>query len=259
MRFRWHIVILASLLPNLQCGRNSLAACKGTLAEELKQKNCVKKSPDERAVLAFNEGDYALAQSLLEELIAAEPDQFFRYPRLAAVYSVQGGFDLFDLANIKGGGDSNGGFFGSVSEFLPTPDPENLPDFKDKVTKIGQAVHLLEAIPADNRTVGSTFYAASASLQLTLYQTAYSIMYLNQFAVPVTAGSTQIDPERLSSLTIEDAKIILNNLGAAAKNAETTDPATAAKITGIVAAINSQDGGDSRQNLIAFMQSQQKT
>jgi hypothetical protein len=110
------------------------------------------------------------------------------------------------------------------------------------------AVTTLLAIPAELRSSTSADkYAASATLQLTLYQSAYGVMYLNKF----TYGASGYDPTLLASMTPEDAAIILNAfLGASL--AAGGDAATSANSA--ISAIQSQPGASDRDRLVAWSQ-----
>src|SRR5690606_35794715 len=78
------------------------------------------------------------------------------------------------------------------------------------------AVNQLIAIPEDLRAPSSgEEWAASASLQLTLYQSGYSVMHLNKFAYSASSGGV-VDLARLETMTDADAEAIIENLAAAA-------------------------------------------
>lgn len=240
----------------IRCGQGSMVECGQDLAKETEQSNCTPKTDDERAMLALNSGDLDLAKSLLEALIEAHPLEYFRYPRLASVYASLAGFDLTDISSFGGGGGSGGddSFLGSVGRFLPTPEADDLDGFSQKVDLMGQAKEILMDMPAAHRTKGSEyFYAASAELQLTLYSSAFSVMYMNQFAIPSTDGSGDIDPDRLRDITAEDAVIILQSLADAADSSDES-PENAAAIREALAEIESQEGENDREKIIAFLE-----
>ena len=239
------------LLSGLSCGQKSFVDCEEELdIGDPDRTVCVAKTDDEVAMLALNNGNLTKAQTLLEKLIEENPTDWFRYPRLAAVYARQGGFDLINIIDIKGGG---GGFLGVVGEFLPTPNPDDITSYVALVEKVGLAKDTLLLMPSTERIPGDTLYGASAEIQLTLYQTAYSIMFMNQFALPSSDGSGDLDPERLEEMTPEDAAVILDNLAQASRNSEQSDPETAAKIDAALEEIDAFPGADNKEKIVNYL------
>ncbi|MBI2602163.1 MAG: hypothetical protein HYW48_03825 [Deltaproteobacteria bacterium] len=220
--------------------------------EDPKVGTCVDQTQDEKAMIALNAGDYDTAQTLLEALIAFEPEEYFRYPRLAATYAAQGGFDITELGQIDQKAAGTESFLDAIGAFLPTPDPNDLGSYREKVSTIEKARGQLIKMPESERTKGETFYGASAALQLTLYQSAYSVMFMNQFAIPdPTTG--EIDVEALQSMTIDDAITILNNFRDSVAISQAENPEIAEKITNGLAQIEQAEGATDREKIISFL------
>ncbi len=227
------------------CGQSNTLYCTATKIFKV----CTSQSDDEKAMIALNEGDYDEAQRLLEALIADDPLAYFRYPRLGATYAAQAQFSLTNLSQLNTG--SSSGLFDKISGFLPTPDPNNLAAFQPILAKMKQARTILLAMPKVERTKGTSFYGASAELQLILYQMAYSIMYINQFTVKTSSGA--LDPNVLASMTIEDAQAIIQNLVDAAQISGQTNPAFSEAASKINAQIQSTSGSDDKEKVSGFL------
>ena len=195
--------------------------------------------------MALDRGDLATATQILADLIAGEPENYERYPLLAAAYAGKAGLDLFNIVSANFGGDSS--LLQVMESFVPTP--TELGDAYDaSLDDMHSSVSTLLAIPAELRSsTSSDKYAASATLQLTLYQSAYGVMYLNKF----TYGASGYDPTLLATMTPEDAAVILNAfLGASL--AAGGDAATSANSA--ITAIQSQPGASDRDRLAAWSQ-----
>ncbi len=228
------------------CGQTSLIMCS------VRSTYCVSQTEDEKAMLALNDGDYALAQQILEALIAKYPLEYFRYPRLAATYASEAGFLLTNIVDLNTSASSS--LFDQVRAFLPTPNAQDLGAFQGQLKKMGQARSLLLLMPKIQRMQGTSFYGASAEFQLVLYQFAYSIMFLNQFAVMTSSG--KLDPKILATMTVADAVLIFTNLAQAAQYAGLENPSFGQAVAEVTTQIQAKDGADDRAKMIQFLQTQ---
>ena len=229
------------------CGQDNMFACddQGTPS------HCVEQSDDEKAMAALEDNDLDTAETILERLIGEEPRQYFRYPRLAAVYARQAGFDLLTATSA---GSQGGDFLDQVAVFLPDPKVVPSAAYDGFVDKMEQAKQTLQAMPGAERIAGEKFYGASASFQLTLYSSALSVMLLNKFT---PSGDALADQQRLESLTIEDAAEIISSLKDAAVTSAQDDPEVSAKINGILAEVDQQEGDDDQERLRSYLEARE--
>lgn len=260
--FKIRIFAASSLvLLAFACGGEKNAADCGKKTLFVK---CTPRTDDENARIALNAGDYSTAIDLFQRGVDAHPEEYSRYPLLAAAYAGRAGVSIIDLAKsqlsrARGSGSSDGsassgggGFFEQISNFLPSPSELGDDAYRQALTDVASAVDALNTIPAALRSTESgASYAASASLQLTLYQSIYSVMYLNLFAINAASGN--FDPAQLSSMTEEDATVVVSGLEAAAEAQAQNDPALQAQINAAIAQINSADGTSNKDRLAAFL------
>lgn len=234
------VLIMMSYLMGWGCGSENVATPYASLTKA------------EQARKALDEERFADAVKLYGEAIAKDPENYELYRFQAAAYAGQAGFDVFDvIANTlsgsggDSGGDSGGGAMTQLGDVVPA-NPT-----RDQLNALGAARDVLLSIPAAHRDASNTDVegAASASFQLTLYQTAYSLMYMNLFTQVEADG--QLDQERLESMTDEDVTAILHNLSSVAS--ESDDPAIAEEAQTVLDTIDQQEGGSQREKLIAYM------
>lgn len=212
---------------------------------------CIKRTNDENARIALDDGDFATAITLLEEEVAADPENYQRFTLLAAAYAGRAGISILGIAtsNFSSGG---GSLIDSVSAFLPTPQDIGDAAYAVAVTDVQSAVTRLSLIPAEFRTNTATEkYSSSAVLQLNLYQTVYSVMYLNKFAVSATTG--QFDATKLATMTEADAEIVIANLAAVASAQAAGDPALQAKVSDALGKIQAAEGTSTKEKLAAYL------
>ena len=244
-------VLLSSLL--VSCGTNgdNLADC-----DNEKAWTCEEGDPDERARKAIDAGDLAGGVEILEGLINAEPTQWSRYPLYAAGLAGLAGFDIFNA--LRGQLAGSGDVFDLMRGFLPSPATMSAAAYSEALNRMQKSVDALTQIPADQRSSANPEpWGASAAFQLTLYQSAWSVMYLNQFAYSATSGAA-IDLDRLQTMTDADAAAILAGLSAAASSQageQGTQVATA--IASAQQAIAAQPGSTDRERLVSWMQTRQ--
>lgn len=249
-----HVFVYAWLaLSFTDCGGDSnVADCE----KGKKQVPCSARTADENARLALDQRDYATAIELLQQLVDDDPETYSRYPLLSAAYAGSVGISILDLASAQFSG--GGTLIDQIASFLP--DPADFGDdalYKAALVTLNHAVTTLKAIPADK--VGLTSeekYAASATLQLTLYQSAYSVMYLNQFTISATTG--QVDLDKLANMTEDDAVVIIQSLAAAGALTQGVEgEALQAKVNEALAAIQGEDGASNLAKLQGFIRAEQ--
>ena len=240
-------ILILTLISITTCGKKSLVDCKWDLSRTKKSSDCEPKSDDERAMLALDAGDLALAQSILEPLIEKYPEEYFRYPRLAAVYADLGGFKLLDVAQAtKNGGGGVGA--DSVDSFIPIPVGGQMDVYLAQIEWIKKAKDLLFVMPEDERQKDNgKFYGASAQLQLILYQTMYSLMQIKRFTTSVAD---------LSQLTAADATELLSSLLKTAEVSGNVNPELADKVKGFTDKINAQEGATNQDKVSKYLDSE---
>ena len=239
------------LLASFNCtGENNLFDCW----HGFKKIKCDKPTQDEIAFNALNDGNYTEAINILRDLVQNEPDNYSRYPRLAAAYAARGGIDILGLAraSLSGGGD----MMSTFQKFLPTPASVGATQFQLNLTDVNDAILALHQIPAailaDTK---SDPYAASAVMQLTLYQSSYAIMYLEQFAISPTTGNFSID--QLASMTPDQAEQVLANLLAVGNLPQnSSNDQVQAIVAATIKTINDEPGATTKDKIAAFVAAQ---
>lgn len=237
-----HKLILIFGLLSAACGTKNAFDCDGGLAKS----HCSERTKYEDARIALDDGDLDTAITLLDELIAEEPTNYDRYPLLAAAYAARAGLDILNIVTANFG--SNSSMLQTMSSLIPTPESQGSA-YDQNLLDMNKANVVLTAIPAELRSsTSSDKYAASAVLQLTLYQSAYAVMYLNKFTYSVNG----YDPSLLSTMTAEDAAAILNALASAGS---ASGGAAGSAAQAAIAAIQSQPGATDAEKLAAWSQS----
>ncbi len=225
------------------CGRSNLGKCPGSSPLV----KCTELTADEKIRQALDQQDLATAQTLLAAAIADEPDNYERYPLLAAVYAGLSGFDLLAIASASSSPGAGGSIMDTMDAFLPSPEGLTQEEFRAKIDLMGQAITIIEALPAAFRaTSGTDKFAASAVQQLGIYQTAQASMYMKLFTTDFNTGLP--DLTQAANLTAEDAAAIMGLLA----NAAAGGGAFADIATSTLASINSL-GGTDRDNLANFL------
>lgn len=215
---------------------------------------CSPLEKEESARKALDQGDFDTAIELLEQLVEEEPEDYQRYTLLSAAYAARAGFAILSVVKANFGGEG-GGLIGQISAFLPDPAERGAVGYQASIADMAAAVARLTAIPAALRAEDSgEKYASSAQLQLMLYQSAYSIMYLNQFTISASTGA--FDPSLLETMTEQDATVVLTNLAAASAQ-EGSNPELQVKIDEALASINGQSGGSNRDRLAEYIRQEQ--
>lgn len=239
MSMKCFVIILSILLT--ACGQKNAFDCDGGIAKS----KCSQRTKFEDARIALDHGDLDTAIRLLSELITDEPTDYQRYPLLSAAYAARSGLDILNIVTANFGGNTS--MLQTMSGIIPTP--ATLGDaYPQSLDDMNEANVTLLAIPAELRSATSgDKYAASAVLQLTLYQSAYAVMYLNKF----TFSTSGYDPSLLSSMTPDDAAAILNAL---AQAGEASGGAAGSAAQAAIAAIQGQPGATDAEKIAAWSQ-----
>lgn len=208
---RHALMIVALFALSIGCGEDNVADCE----TGRKGIPCTPRTAEEDARRALDESppNYGRAIELLEPLITAEPESYARHVLLGASYAGRGGISILQLveSQLDDSGNASGSLIGSLSAILP--DPLELQESYDgAVADVGRAVSVLQLVPND-ATDADARYAVSAGLQLTLYRSAYSVMYLNKFVISPSTGA--FDPALLATMTEADALVVIQTLIAA--------------------------------------------
>jgi hypothetical protein len=251
MSTRYWIILGTAWLAAACGGESNVADCE----QGKKQVPCSERTPDEEARLALDEKDYTKAIELLTALVTEYPEEYQRYPLLASAHAARSGFDL--LAVARNQFTSGGTLFDQLAQFVPDPAETGEEAYDASLADMDAAVAWLRRIPADRISATSAeSYAGSASLQLTLYGAAYSVMYLNQFTISADTG--QFDPALLENMTEEDALVVISSLAAAGAQQTGEDgEALNQRINEAVANIDSQPGATNADRLRAFIDQEQ--
>jgi hypothetical protein len=238
------IGLLALLLGG--CGDSNVADCENGMPFV----PCSKRTTAEDARIALDAEDFERASELYGELISEDPENYSYYPLRAAALAGKAGLDIFSLARKQAGG--GGGVFDLVGQFLPSEAELGKEGYDASVVAMGESVDLLSAIPADLRSATSADkFASSVNLQLTLYQTCYSVMYLNKFVKPGADGKP--DPEALAQMSEEDAVEVITNFAQAAQASGSVSPEISAQISEVLAELENDPSGSKREQLINYI------
>ncbi|MCX6116076.1 MAG: hypothetical protein NT027_00930 [Proteobacteria bacterium] len=229
------------------CGNKSLFDCAGPKSTV----PCNPRSRDEDARIALDKGDLQTAIEILETLIAEEPTKYDRFPLLSAALAGRSGFDIFNIVKANFGSSSS--LLQVMGEFLPTPTSKGA-GYDNSLADMKRSVAVLNDIPLELRNdISASSFASSCALQLTLYQAAYSIMLINKYSY----SSSGFDPSKLSSMTAEDAALILKNLlGAANSGSSSTE--TSAAVNTAYESIKSQPGSTDQEKIASYVQANKK-
>jgi hypothetical protein len=210
---------------------------------------CEERSQDEDARIALDNGDLPTAIAIYKELIVKEPETYSRYPLLSAALAAHAGLDIFNIVNANFGASQS--LLQTMNTFIPTPQKKTT-GYDDALLDMKEAVNILKTVPeALRQDITASKFAASCAFQLTLYQSAYSIMLINKYAY----SSSGYDPSKLATMTPEDALAILQNLIAAGSVVSGAQgEAASAAVTKAYDAINSQPGSNNQEKIAAYVQ-----
>ena len=239
------LILLQSMLF-YACGNKSSFDCSAPTSGV----QCNPRTKDEDARIALDKGDMTTAVTLLKELIAGEPTKYERYPILAAALAGKSGFDVFNVVKSNFGGSES--LIETLGSFLPTPTSKGA-GYDASLADMNESVTTLTSVPESLRSaVSSDRFAASCSLQLVLYQSAYSIMLINKYLY--TADG--FDPSKLSTMSVEDATAILSNLLSASSVATGATGTEATKaVKAAYDSIQAQPGTTDQEKIAAYAKS----
>ncbi len=244
MSIRMMLIRIYLLALFASCGSNNVFDCSSPLSGV----PCSERTKDEDARIALDSGDLETAITLLRELINEEPTIYSRYPLLAAALAGRSGFDIFGAASA----DFSAGrsLMESMSTLIPTPLTKGAL-YESSLTDMNDSIVILETVTVELRTTltGDKF-ATSCSLQLMLYQSAYSIMIINKY----TYSTTAFDPAGIASLSAEDATAILSHLLAAGSiTLGTGKSGHSAAVQSAYTSIQSQPGSTDQEKIAAYV------
>lgn len=210
---------------------------------------CDDVAKSDQARIALDEGRYADAVALFEEYIAENPGDFNSHPLLSAAYAGLAGIDIFGIVSgsLSSGGQSQN-LIESLGEFLPTPASAGA-SFDQNLLDVKSSVNVLKAIPASLRqnTDGGP-YATSAALQLVLYEASHAIMLINKYSYTAQG----LDPSKLSTMTEEDAKAIIDSLLSAGSVSVGDSTVTQDAVNEAYASIQSEPGGTLQEKIASY-------
>ena len=210
------------------CGQESHVTCNESLPVEQQKANCVKKTPDERAVIFLNEEKFDEAIAILETELdndarAAIPPSYVRYVRLAAAYAGKANCPFLRLldAITSGNGELD-------CETGITFTMANILSEIEKISLINKSIKKIGEIPDDlmypDNPAQEEFYVGSAKLQSSLLIPVHTTRCLKLFAF-VYADPTErrefLNAERLSATECQPGDIA-NNLVTAALDVVST-------------------------------------
>ena len=236
------------LLLTMACGKEgNLAECE----EGKTAIHCSERTPEENVRLALERGDFDTAISLLLEMIAEDRENYRYYSLLGGVYAANAGVFLKEIATTQF--TDGGNFITLMTAVLPDPGDVGDDDvYLTKVDSIKSAVTWLKAIPEALRAETAVEnFSSSARFQLTFFQAAYSVMYLNQFAIN-TKGD--FDESKFATMTEAEAITFLQNFAEAGALQEGEEGGElAAKVNDALAQIESQEGSSNKEKLMEFV------
>jgi len=232
-QFWFFIVVCWCLLLN-GCGTDNIAKPYTPLTTE------------EKAREALRDENYTEAIELFQAAIEEDPEnyQLFRY--LATAIAVVSGFDLFEFfSNQIRGGEAD--LSANIRQSLPS-DPS-----LEQLNLLNQSIGILLSIPVSYRdpAISSGAATKSIAIQIAIYQTGYSLMYLNRFNQKKSDGS--LDRQRLESMSDEDAEAIMSSLRSVVESS--ANPALSADVNKIINEMEAQDGDSQRDRLIQYIES----
>ncbi len=251
------------LLPTLILGLIFLSVCgkKGNIADcdtGMAGSYCTEKTPEEKAEAALNAGDVDTAISTLEEALTADPNRYNALPLLSSAYAYKSGFDILNVAksSFEGGGGGST-FVDTMGAFLPDITDLGTEEYQARLDYMGKAVDALARIPT-SYLESNTDIKSSTKFQETLYQSAFSVMYIRKFAVRDASDQSTVTAESLQSMTDEEADIIIDSLvQAAISSPDGEGQAMGAQVEALLAEVDAQEGESRRDRLIAYLGQQE--
>lgn len=242
------LIIISVLLYS--CGQDSLVNCNSS---NNKISNCINPDDDTKAMIYLNSKKYEQALLILKPLVKSEPQNYFRYPRLAATYSGLAGFEITNLTDILNSTSQEATPSAYLKQLMPKADPNNSNKYKMYLNYIKQARDVIFSMPEEERTNNIRTYSKSAESQLILYQNIYSMMLINQFTV--YKSNDTLDLEHLNSISEEEAESILLSLEESVSIAKDNDNLSQS-IQSTLDSIKTQNGENNRAKIISYIETQ---
>lgn len=213
--------------------------CGGNVAEDQAEK-----TSEQQAQEKMNDQDYEGAIEILEPLAEEEPEEYFRFPLLAAAYMGNAGVDLVSMLKNQLSSAASGSIFEQVDSFLPDEYTST------EIAEVAKATSLLAQIPSALRgEEGDETYGASAEFQYVLYNTVYGAMIVNQFLSVDANGN--ISYEDLENMTDAEVATILAALQSAAASSDDSETSTA--VSEALTDIDESDGSTDKEQLISYI------
>lgn len=229
-------VLCFTVLFFLSCGSNNIATpyTKLTLKE--------------KARIALDQEDFDTAVKFYNEWIVSNPEDYESYRFLAAAYAGAGGFSVFGA--IKGLAESAGDSSSSVTEVISSLIPSEPSEIQ--TSNMSSAINQILELPAAYRVAGdeSAESAKSASLQLSLYRTALSIMILKRYTKQIKSQVDQ-DSGSIEEMTDEEIDLLFSNLEAAVL--ETSNESMKESLEKTLADIDAQQGSSQKEKLANYV------
>lgn len=239
------------------CGKN-LGDCSATP----RVIPCTKKTAEDIARQAMADHDYDLAVQMLEpevetlkaDLSLSDQAKYRLHPLLAAAYAGRAGFSIFSAiqGQSSSAGSQSGGIIGQMSSIVPSPSGVTVATYSAMISDMGTATEILQEIPAT--LLGETqeeSFGKSATIQLTLYLSAHSVMIMNRFILSPITGA--FDASGLANMSEADAEAILNSLTNASQVPGTENPEVKKKIEDALSAIGSSPGATRGEKLKDYL------
>jgi hypothetical protein len=226
--------------------------------EGQKELTCSETSAKDTAMALMKQGAFDEAIVIYLEIIEADDVDYGTYSLLGAAYAGQSGFRIFDIALGQVTAalvTQDGDLFDQMATLVPSPQEfDTAADFSTSITQMKSGVTILNEIPEALRTDTENYYSTSATSQLTLYQSAYSIMYMSQFTSNTDGALSEEElAAKLETMTAEDAAEILASLRAAGSDDSEDSEKINEGITKALDDIDGQEGASDTEKLQAFI------
>lgn len=210
-------------------------------------------SRDDLAKKALNSQDYDTAIEIYTELIASEPEGYFRYPLLSAAQAGKAGINILEIVKEKfASSGGTGGVLDSIGAYIPS-NPTS-----EQVDNIKAAVATLERMPPAHRSEKTGFdecnYCSGAAFQYNLYLGSSSVMVMKKYTKKDDKG--KVNREQLNEMTDEEVEYILDNLDEIAASSGESESSSnmGASVGAVLEEIKSSPGESDKEKLIAYIE-----
>ena len=154
-----------------------------------------KMTDDDKAKQALDTKDYDAAIAYYTDLVAADPEGYWRYPLLSASYSGKAGIDVLSIVKnqLSSASGKSINLLADMGELLPKDTAG------DTTTLLKSAKSVLESMPAEQRSTNGTYaYSVGASSQLNLIEGMLAVSIVNKYTTLDTAGT--VDRTKLEQM-----------------------------------------------------------